>query len=69
MVVVGSVFCDFMSAAFISVSMVFFCLMYLLVESVLVALCCCLGTGLWNMVYVGRWSERGGDMVPAVIGV
>ena len=24
---------------------------------------------LWKIVYVGRWSDSGGDMVPAVIWV
>ena len=25
------------------------------------------GVGLWNIVYIGKWSESGGDIVPAVV--
>ena len=25
------------------------------------------GVGSWNTVYIGRWSESGGEIVPAVV--
>ena len=50
-----------------SVSILCFSLLYRFMDSVFVLLCFCRCIGLWNIVYVGRWSERGGDIVPAVI--
>lgn len=47
--------------------MVSLCLLYLLMVSVLVLFCCCVGSFVLNMVYVARWSVIGGEMVPAVV--
>lgn len=43
------------------------CLLYLLMDSVLVLFCCCVGIFVLKMVYVARWSVIGGEMVPAVV--
>lgn len=42
---------------------------YLLVESVFCCLCTFFGIWLWNVVYIGRWSDSGGEIVPAVASV
>ena len=47
--------------------MVSLCLLYLLMDSVLVLLCCCVCSFVLKIVYVARWSVIGGDMVPVVV--
>ena len=44
-------------------------LLYRAVDSVGVVLACFLFVLVWNIVYVGRWSDSGGEIVPAVVGV
>jgi len=44
-------------------------LIYRYVESVFCLFFVFLGIWLWKIVRVGKWSERGGEMVPAVIRV
>ena len=55
-------------AVSMSVRMVDLCLLYWAVVSTF-CLFIFLGVGLCMMVYVGRWSVMGGDIVPAVISV
>ena len=47
--------------------MAFLCVLYLLMESGLVFLCCWAVILVLKMVYVARWSVMGGEMVPAVV--
>ena len=44
----------------------FLCIMYLVVDSCFRVCVSHLGVTSWKMVYIGRWSDRGGDSVPAV---
>ena len=44
-------------------------LLYRAIDSVGVVLACFLFVLVWNIVYVGRWSDSGGEIVPAVVGV
>ena len=46
-----------------------FLLLYCVVDSVGFVFCFVLLTAVWNMVSVGRWSDMGGDTVPAVVGM
>ena len=61
--------CAVMMAAWISGRMVALCFVYLRADSVALVLVCSLFTFSWNIVYMGRWSDIGGDMVPAVTDV
>ena len=56
----------FLTAAWRSGSILSFRRWYLLSESCFLACLCCLGELSWKMVYIARWSARGGDIVPAV---
>ena len=47
--------------------MVSLCLLYLLMDSILVLLCRCVCSFVLKKVYVARWSVIGGEMVPAVV--
>ena len=49
--------------------MMCFLLLYCVVDSVGFVVCFALLIAVWNMVSVGRWSDMGGDTVPAVVGV
>ena len=44
------------------------CLLYAAVVSVF-CVCCFLFAALWKIVHVGRWSDIGGEIVPAVVSV
>ncbi len=55
------------SASWVSLRMFCLCFSYRCVDSVFCCIVLCLGSGLWKIVYVGRWSDIGGESVPAVI--
>ena len=61
--------CAVMMAVRICLRMRSFCLSYLFLESILWFGCFRLGILSWKIVYVGKWSVIGGEMVPAVVAV
>ena len=57
----------FVSVRWICGSMMCFCLLYLVVVSVLCVDGGVRAIGSWKVVHVGRWSVIGGEIVPAVV--
>ena len=52
-----------------SVMIVYLCFLYLDFVSIFCLLFFVLCICLWNIAYMGRWSDSGGDIVPEVISV
>ena len=61
--------CVLMISELAWLSMSCLCLVYLPSESIFWVSCRRRGIGFWKIVYVGRWSVIGGEMVSAVIAV
>ena len=57
----------FVIAVFASETMVSLCLVYLLMDRVLVVFFCRVGSLVLKTVYVARWSVMGGEIVPVVV--
>ena len=65
-VALGCALCVFVIVVFMSLRIALLCFIYLRVERIFLVFLDFLGVCLWKMVRVGRWSDSGGEMVPAV---